>query len=47
MDARIRPVNINAKHRAFISTLRKHPEHLQMELEQSRIKYDNKHKAVL
>ena len=45
MDARIRPVKINGKHRAFISTLRKHREHLQMELEQSRIEYDTKRKA--
>jgi len=44
MDARVRPIKVNAKHRAFITTLRKHREHLQSELLQSRIKYDNKRK---
>ena len=44
MDIRIKPIKVNAKHRAFISAMRKHRRHLQLELEQSRIKYDTKRK---
>ena len=44
MDIRTKPIKVNAKHRAFISAMRKHRQHLQLELEQSRIKYDTKRK---
>ena len=45
MDARLRPIKINAKHRDFIREARKRRQHLIKEIQDKEAKYDTKRKA--